>query len=104
MTKGHAKITRRNAWAMSIRQSFPKSMDVLEFDAVLRDPVKLAEFLESTLGSYILLYDQTLTGITFDNMAIVLAKASTMGYRVVSITTASYGSSLYMYALIEKTK
>jgi hypothetical protein len=87
------------------QQHYPKSMNVLDFDQVLRDPQKLTEFVESTLGSYVLVWDQTLTGLTFDNMSIVLAKASTLGYRVVNIAvTPSPGSGgILMYALIERT-
>jgi hypothetical protein len=85
-------------------QHYPKSMNAVDFDGILRDPQRLAGFLESTLGDYILLWDQTITGLTFDNMAIVLAKASTLGFRTVTISTVGGTNGMFMYALLEKEK
>ena len=79
-------------WRSGIWQNTPRSQ-------------KLAQFLESTLGEYLILYDQTITGISFDNMSIVMAKASTMGFRVINITVGGTPrNSLCMYALLEKAK
>jgi hypothetical protein len=45
--------------------------------------------------------------LAFDSEAIVLAKASTLGIRAVSISTVGGGggtSGMFMYALIEKAR
>jgi hypothetical protein len=86
------------------QRHYPKSMNVLDFDKILVDPQKLTKFFGATLGNYILLWDQTLTGLTFDYMGIALAKASTLGFRVVNISAIhAPAGGILMYALIEKT-